>query len=432
MTRDLRRLVASVHAFVFCCSGVAFAVPAAHAAPQGNWTRVLTHVAATLMVTSTQRGRLVEAGPADQSRDATAFYAVVDTTRLSVVARVATGGTVAAIALDERAGRAYLVGSMTPPQGSAQSYLWTVDLTSGRLLARRPFAEGGVGAIASAVVDPRTGFVILALGQAPSCCTTPGWGAVVLLDPRSLWMRRQPVPALPTWLAVESGTRRVVVAMTLPPSTERGQPSTAIEGMDTAQGDVAWTRTFAYPVVALADNPRTAEIWLLAPGGLVTRIGARAGVTTGVLPVAQRAGDPPHYASLLIDQARNVGYVSLINAATNGCEIDRADPRAGARWPMIYQGDRYAPCGTLVGVDPTTGLIVETQRTGVGVIDPSVSQTAVRVLGTATDQIPDQVVHLLVTPQGRASFAVFVSSVPDLNQETGSTTAAGLTFVPIL
>lgn len=410
--------------------------PAIHAAStQRSWIRVLTHVTGNIMAGSQSPARLLEVGPSDIAQETSDFYAVIDTTRARVMTRAATGGSVSALAIDASRGIGYLIGSVTPPlsatqSSSPESALWTIDLRSGHLVGRYLFAEGGLGSIMSAAVDTRTGFLVIGIGQGASY-SSPGWGAVVLLDPHTLWMRRAPLLAPPMWMAVESAAQRIVVAFSVPPSVNSGPPTTVIEGLDTTDGQVAWNCTYAYAPAGLTDNPRTSEIWVLAPGGLITRLSARQGNTTGLSTVALGANGPPRYVGLFMDALHDTGYIEL-DQSDNSCELDRLGIRPGARRITILHTGGNGNCGDMLGIAEPSGLIVVTLGGAVQVIDPGSTQTAGRVLGTTTDQVPDKGGRTLANRPGQPALAVYVTSVPDPNQETGSTTAVGLTLVPIV
>src|SRR5690242_9354187 len=141
-------------------------------------------------------------------------------------------------------------------------------------------------------------------------------------------------------MAVESRVQRIVVALNVPSPTDTQQANTVIEGLDASTATTLWTRTFSYASAGLADNPRTAQVWLLAPGGLITVIAATQGQTTALLPIAASVSTPPHHFGLFLDAARNTGY-AVLTATDNGCEIDRVDSRPGARRTAVMHTGNY-------------------------------------------------------------------------------------------
>ena len=230
---------------------------------------------------------------------------------------------------------------------------------------------------------------------------------------------------------VESAAHRVVVAFSVPASGNGQPPTTVVEGLDTTDAHVVWSRTFAYAPAGLTDNVRTSEIWLLAPGGLITRIGGRQGTTAGLSTVALGANGPPNYRGLFMDALHNTAYIVLVQPDYS-CELDRLGTGAGARRVPVLHTEGRGDCGTILGIAEPSGLIVTTNGGSVQVIDPRIMQSAGRVLGTTTDQVPNSGGRTLADRPGQITLAVYMTLVPDPNQQTGTTTAAGLTLVPVV
>ena len=120
------------------------------------------------------------------------MFAVVDPVARRVIARHLIGGQALAVAIDAGRDRGYIVGGASEGETLGITApgleLWTVAMSTGRLLSSRIFSEGGAATIPAIAVDPHTGTIAMLYNP------TVAVGEVcIMLNPRTLWSRRIPI-----------------------------------------------------------------------------------------------------------------------------------------------------------------------------------------------------------------------------------------------
>ncbi len=416
----------------------ATAIPPPTTPPQNvaalNPQVVLTDVNGLVTAQSASLQRLIVVGQDLDQRPlvaANTTYAVINTTTHTMLSRRNTNGTIDNTAIDEQRGVAYLTVATLPTRisGAGAAYhidLWTVSLRTGKLLSDRLFYEGEAETINAIAVDSPTGHIFVA-------STRPGSGTyeLTMINTSDMSLHIQSLQGPPQNVFVDSAQHRVVVTLSVGIAATTSQ----FDGYDSRTEKHDWSHLFQYILSSYSNfaqvyNPRTQQIWSVAPGGLVTVVDAATGHIARQIQMGYTRPDAWSQVGFALDTDRNVGYAQWAGAPD--CFVDQANERAAIRSTMIdYSG---YPCGaassTLIAVDEATGYLVTADSQALHVFNSSAH--LIRTVGLLDSKgQPSSWFTWATLQNGSHMTVIFSSDVAHQNEATGAVTTGAIVFVPI-
>jgi len=342
------------------------------------------------------------------------------------------------VALDARRGRAY---TLSPGGLGSAGEFAAYDTGSGRRLGLATLTIPDLDRMA---VDPASGMVVVvgADTDGPTAGILPA--TAYLLTPAGAVARRHTIPGTSSSYSTpplfDAARHLLVLGM---PDPDGG---TVLQALDSATLAPRWGRRLAYntrdnsgPGLLVAQDIGRGQIWVLAPGGLVTVIDAASGRTLSSFarrgPALPSGAFGASQGPFFVDQLHHIGYVAVgpHPLGTNPfgpsvpATIDRIDPAARDRHPLpaspsncvdpIYVGEHFAGVGQRLGVLLMTGT-------------PVVSLCDARTLaprGAAfADLDPQTYRHMEADEDGGELLLAENADLPFQDPVTGATRTAGV------
>jgi hypothetical protein len=370
-------------------------------------------------------------------------YAIVDATHFKLVGRARTDGTIGVAAIDDARGRLYLTVTTLPTRasGSTTSYhdtLWAVDLRSGKLISKNLFYEGEQENLIGMAVDPGTGHVFIAAVR-PTTQTYE----LLMIDPAAMAIKIQSLNGVPNLVFNDSTHHRVVVALQVGTGA---QAVSYLDAFDSKTERLVWAHqlqflqlqflTSTYAATGVQYDPVKLLAWILAPGGLVTRLDIGRGVVDREFRVgylAKRAWTQT--GGFAIDMSRNRSYASWMDASgtqTLTCFVPRTDTAQNSHPFISYTGSCGQPTASLLAVDQLNGNIVTADTNMLRIFSGKNSaQVASYSLVDPVTSHGSTWVTSATVYGNKHCFAVLIGDVNYYNDATGALTQGAAEFIPI-
>ncbi len=401
---------------------------------------VITTIAGTLVASNVKDQRLIEVGvdltTGPQASPISNVFALIDTKNYTLLARVATTGSIEGVAIDEGRWLAYLAVDTPVSLGPSDPYtsyhldLWVVDLHTGRVVKKLLVFEGGPITVAGMATDSSANRVVLATTQ------NDATNDLFIVDPVSQALYLASLEGVPNTLFMDGTAHRAIVGLQMHVALPG---ATRFVAFDTRKGGRAWNRAFPYRMRGFSAtySARTQQVWYAAPGGLITVFSARTG---GLSKQIQADYDTPTglgpSTGFVVDTTRSVGYLRWI--AGSYCSVDAATQSKGTR-RVIYR-DHYSLCSSAyfdytvaMAVNEATGTVEMAGQTGITLLSGTgklLSLYAITEHSGIGALQPSAPVTLLQS--GKHSTLVLFRTVPHVDEVTGAPTSGAVVLVQVL
>jgi hypothetical protein len=377
-------------------------------------------------------------------------YAIVDSVHFKLVGRARTDGTIGVAAIDDARGLLYLTVTTLPARssGTTTSYhdtLWAINLRSGKLVSKNLVYEGEAETLIGMTIDPGTGHVFLA-------AIRPGTQTYELLmfDPAQRTIKIQSLVGVPKIVFDDATHHRVVVAEQVGTAA---QAVSFLDAFDSKTENLVWAHqlqflqlqflTSTYTATGVQYDPVKLLAWILAPGGLVTRLDIGRGVVDREFRVAYLAARAwGQTGGFAIDTIRNRSYASWMQMPANPasasvpapdqtCYIPRTDTAQTGHDFITYTGACGQP-SSLLAVDQLNGNIVTADPNELRVFTGNNGkEIAAYSLIDATTKLGSSWVTSATIYNGRHCYVTLVGDVNYYNDATGALTQGAAEFIPI-
>lgn len=401
---------------------------------------VITDVNGQLSVNSDRWQRLVIIGPDENVHPAdttNTTYAIVDTVRLHLVGREHTDGVIGVAGIDDQRGLLYLAVSTLPARltgtgTSYHDYLWIVDLKSGRVLGRKLFYEGEQESLVGLTTDPASGHVFIV-------AVRPGSGTyqVMMIEPKTMATNIQNLDGIPSLVFDDAPHHRVVVSELV------GNDASAVTDLaafDSSTEKLIWTHQLqytelqflssTYQATGVKYDPLRLQSWILAPGGLVTRLNIATGAVDRNFPLGYTRSDAWKQTGVFaIDMPRGRSYAGWMDGSA--CYIDRTDGAATRHNFITYTGACGQANASLLTVDQYNGNVVAADTNALRIFSGRTAQllktySLTDDKGQGSTWATYDTVHLF----GHCR-VVLIGDIRHQNDATGALTAGAAVFIPI-
>jgi hypothetical protein len=401
---------------------------------------VITDVNGQLSVNSDRWQRLVIIGPDENVHPAdttNTTFAIVDTVHFHLVGRERTDGVIGVAGIDDNRGLLYLAVSTLPARltGTGTSYhdfLWIIDLKSGRVLGRKLFYEGEQESLIGLTTDPNTGHVFIV-------ALRPGTGTyeVLMIEPKTMATNIQSLDGVPSLVFDDAKHHRVVVSELV------GNDASAVTDLvafDSATEKQVWLHQLqytelqflssTYQATGVKYDPLRLQSWILAPGGLVTRLNIANGSVDRNFPLGYTRSDAwKQTGGFAIDTSRGRSYSGWMDASA--CYVDRTDGAAARHNFITYTGACGQANASLLTVDQYNGNVVVADTAALRIFSGRTAQllktySLTDDKGQGSTWVTSDAVHLF----GHCS-VVLIGDIRHQNDATGALTAGAAVFLPI-
>jgi hypothetical protein len=400
---------------------------------------VITDVNGQMSVNSDRWQRLVVIGPDENVHPAdttNTTYAIVDTVHFHLVVREHTDGVIGVAGIDEQRGLLYLAVSTLPTRltGAGTSYhdnLWIVDLKNGKVLGQKLFYEGEPESLIGLTTDPASGHVFVV-------AVRPGSGTyqVMMIEPKTMATNIQNLDGIPSLVFDDAPHHRVVVIE----QVGNASAITDLVAFDSSTEKLIWTHQLqytelqflstTYQATGVKYDPLRLQSWILAPGGLVTRLNIATGAVDRNFPLGYTRSDAWQQTGVFaIDMARGRSYAGWLDASA--CYIDRTDGATARHNFITYTGACGQANASLLTVDQYNGNVVVADTAALRIFSGRTAQL-LKTYSLTDDSGQGSTWATYDTIQlfGHCS-VVLIGDVRHQNDATGALTAGAAVFLPI-